>query len=32
MYPWALELQGFYLFGAVAIAFLGSDRYAIKRD
>ena len=29
---WALELQGFYLFGAVAIAFLGSGRYAIKRD
>ena len=29
---WALELQGFYLFGAVVIAFLGSGRYAIKRD
>ena len=29
---WALELQGFYLFGAVAIAFLGSGRYAIKPD
>ncbi len=29
---WALELQGFYLFGAVAIAFLGSGRYSIKRD
>ena len=27
---WALELQGFYLFGAAAVAFLGSGRYAIK--
>jgi len=29
---WALELQGNFLFGAVAIALLGSGRYAIKRD
>lgn len=29
---WALELQGSFLFGAVAIAFLGSGHYAIKRD
>lgn len=29
---WALELQGSFLFGAVAIALLGSGRYAIKRD
>lgn len=29
---WTLELQGFYLFGALAIALLGSGRYAIKPD
>ena len=29
---WRLELQGFYLFGALAIVFLGSGKYAIKPD
>jgi putative oxidoreductase len=29
---WRLELQGFYLFGALAIVFLGSGRLAVKRD
>jgi len=29
---WRLELQGFYLFGALAIVFLGSGRLAIKPD
>ena len=29
---WALELQGFYLFGALAIVFLGSGRHAIRPD
>lgn len=29
---WRLELQGFYLFGALAILFLGSGRYAVKPD
>lgn len=29
---WALELQGFFLFNAVAIVFLGSGRFAIKAD
>ncbi len=29
---WALELQAFYLFGALAIVFLGSGRYAVKPD
>ncbi len=29
---WRLELQGFYLFGAVAIMFLGSGRHAVKPD
>ena len=29
---WALELQGFYLFGGLAIALLGSGKYAIKPD
>lgn len=29
---WALELQGMYLFGALAILFLGSGRFAIKPD
>lgn len=27
---WALELQGLYLFGALALLFLGSGKYAIK--
>ena len=29
---WRLELQGFYLFGSLAIFFLGSGRYAWKPD
>jgi putative oxidoreductase len=29
---WRLELQAFYLFGALAIVFLGSGRYAIRPD
>ena len=29
---WRLELQGFYLFGALAIMFLGSGRQAVKPD
>lgn len=29
---WRLELQGLFLFGALAIAFLGSGRYAFKAD
>ncbi|ALM53747.1 DoxX family protein [Halomonas huangheensis] len=29
---WALELQGMFLFGAVALMFLGSGRMAIKPD
>ncbi len=29
---WRLELQGFYLFGALAIMLLGSGRYAVKPD
>jgi putative oxidoreductase len=29
---WALELQGFYLFTALALVFLGSGRYAVKPD
>ncbi len=29
---WQLELQGFYLFTALAVIFLGSGRYAIKPD
>jgi len=29
---WALELQGFYLFTALALVFLGSGRFAIKPD
>lgn len=29
---WRLELQGFYLFGAIAIMFLGSGSQAIKPD
>ena len=29
---WRLELQGLFLFGAFAIVFLGSGRYAFKAD
>lgn len=29
---WAVELQALYLFGALAIAFLGSGRLAIRPD
>jgi putative oxidoreductase len=29
---WALELQGFYFFTALALVFLGSGRFAIKPD
>jgi putative oxidoreductase len=29
---WALELQGLYLFGALAIALQGSGKYAIRPD
>ena len=29
---WALELQGFYLFGGLAIMLLGSGKLAIKPD
>jgi putative oxidoreductase len=29
---WALELQGFYLFGSLAIVFLGSGKYALRPD
>ena len=29
---WRLELQGFYLFGALAIMFLGSGRQAVRPD
>jgi putative oxidoreductase len=29
---WRLELQGFYLFCAVAVMFLGSGRLAVKPD
>ncbi len=29
---WALELQGFYLFGALAILLLGSGKYAFRPD
>lgn len=29
---WALELQGLYLFGALAIVFLGSGRMAVRPD
>lgn len=29
---WRLELQGFYMFGALAIVFLGSGRIAVKPD
>ncbi|MEP4372775.1 MAG: DoxX family protein, partial [Alloalcanivorax venustensis] len=27
---WAIELQAFYLFNAVALFFLGSGKYAMK--
>jgi putative oxidoreductase len=29
---WRLELQAFYLFGALAVVFLGSGKYAVKPD
>ena len=29
---WAIELQAFYLFGGLAIALLGSGKFAIKPD
>ena len=29
---WRLEVQGLFLFGALAIVFLGSGRYAFKAD
>jgi putative oxidoreductase len=29
---WRLELQGFYLFGALAVMFLGSGRIAARPD
>jgi putative oxidoreductase len=29
---WRLELQGFYLFGGLAIMFLGSGRLALRPD
>ncbi len=29
---WALELQMFYLLSALAIAFLGSGKFAMRRD
>ena len=29
---WQLELQGFYLFGSLAILFLGSGKYAVRPD
>ncbi len=29
---WAIELQMFYLFTALAVLFLGSGRYAMKQD
>jgi putative oxidoreductase len=29
---WALELQGFYLFCALALYFLGSGKFAVKPD
>jgi putative oxidoreductase len=29
---WALELQGFYLFGGLAVALLGSGSYAFRPD
>ena len=29
---WAVELQGFYLFTALAVLFLGSGKHAVKPD
>ena len=29
---WALELQGMYLFGGLALAFMGSGRFAVRPD
>ena len=29
---WAIELQGFYLFCAIALYFLGSGKFAVKPD
>jgi putative oxidoreductase len=29
---WRLELQGFYLFGALALMFFGSGKYALRPD
>ncbi len=29
---WAIELQAFFLFNAVAVALLGSGRFAVKPD
>ena len=29
---WRLELQGFYLFVAMAVVFFGSGKYAVKPD
>lgn len=29
---WALELQGFYLFGGLVIALLGSGHFAVRPD
>jgi putative oxidoreductase len=29
---WQLELQGMFLFGALAIVFLGSGRMAVRPD
>jgi len=29
---WQLELQGMYLFGALAIMFMGAGRFALTRD
>ncbi len=29
---WALELQGLYLLGAVAVALLGTGKYALRPD
>lgn len=29
---WGLELQGFYLFNAIALVFLGSGKYAFRPD
>jgi len=29
---WAIELQAFYLFGGLAVAMLGSGKFAVKPD